>query len=1169
MTKILLVSIISSLLSVNTLFASGSRWDGLQPGARIHGFCVTTVYTDGDDQTVGVRLIHERDDFTLDLFSIESSPQAFYWIKTISKWDKGEPHTCEHLLLGKGNVGRSVAALEEMTLGTSTAYTDQLVTCYHFNTIAGPDAFFRLFEEKLNALINPDFTDEEIRREVAHIGVVARPDGSLWVEEKGTVYTEMVSSYEKPWSYLWETLDETVFGSDQPAANVSGGRPDAIRQMTPADLREFHSEFYHLANMGAIVSIPSSIGVEDCLDRLSKSLSNCQNQADSSSSPGIRITGLPKPNPILPVGSILIRDYPSDNSEDSGEMAFSWPAQLEFGLEEETMLYLFLGALANGSSSLLYEYLFDSEKRQLNLGAGYVYGSSSRYPGRPIRISLGGLANSNITEARIREVRQLILNKISEVARYSAGSTELIRFNARVSAMLAQNRRYYQRVLDTPPQFGDRGGPAGQWLSVLEGLEMEQGDHKSLVLKDILDRIEARINSGENVWTSHISGWKLLESEPYAVAIKPSKNLLKSIGSAKETRLASYVKGFKERYSESDPQAALRRYKTEFDSTTTVLDALQAHTPYPKFVDNPPMTLDPDLQYQVSTIDNVSVIATTFENMKSVTIGLAFNLDPLPEELLVYVPILPALLSQIGVEKNGKVIEHDEMETLLRKEIQSFGAYFSNSEETGRATLILKSSGSNLTEAVRAVDWMQTALTHPLINKSNLVRIHDIAAESLVGVRNTMKGGEEGWVDYPFNAYRFQSNPRFLASDCFLTQAHYYQRLKWMLTDVEGGDTRSGVASYIKLLQKKGKNQSRTSLAVLLQDASRLPVDSAAHTITAELAGDLNIALSDIPDANLASDWDYLVATASHDLMAKPEEALNGMRKALELLTRRSNARCFIISNTTSLNSLEKPIELLLENLPSGSSEIVKLDSSPRIFNRLRERSQGVTPTFAGLINPDTRNGLLHFNAPLHAPYDTSRDAILDALTGKLFGGGGAHGFFMQTWGAGLAYSNGIGYRERMGVERYYAERCPDVSETMRFVVGILNRTPKDPSLTEYVTALCFADSRAADTYEARGEAMAMNLLDDRRPEQVAAFRSAVLTIRYEPGLIDTLWNRREKVYGSTLVGYGKPPVSGRKGAFFMIGPDEQFRAMESLISKSEKSQPVYRLYPRDFWLAN
>ena len=58
------------------------------------------------------------------------------------------------------------------------------------------------------------------------------------------------------------------------------------------------------------------------------------------------------------------------------------------------------------------------------------------------------------------------------------------------------------------------------------------------------------------------------------------------------------------------------------------------------------------------------------------------------------------------------------------------------------------------------------------------------------------------------------------------------------------------------------------------------------------------------------------------------------------------------------------------------------------------------------------------------------------------------------TIGAGLAYSNGVGGSLREGNASYYAERMPDVSQTLHFVIETIRQGPRDPRLAEYVMAV-------------------------------------------------------------------------------------------------------------------
>ena len=183
--------------------------DKLTAGKTINGFRTATVYTNDAGQGIGGRFVHARTGFILDYLQIQSVPQGFVWVNSYPTSDMGEPHTQEHLLLGKGNVGRAVASLENMSLASSTAFTEQWRTSYHFHTAAGPEVFYQMFERKVDALLHPDYTDEEIRREVRNFGVTENPaDKTLRLEEKGTVYNEMVSSFDRPAYRLYRAIDQ-------------------------------------------------------------------------------------------------------------------------------------------------------------------------------------------------------------------------------------------------------------------------------------------------------------------------------------------------------------------------------------------------------------------------------------------------------------------------------------------------------------------------------------------------------------------------------------------------------------------------------------------------------------------------------------------------------------------------------------------------------------------------------------------------------------------------------------------------------------------------------------------------------------------------------------------------------------------------------------------------
>ena len=122
-----------------------------------------------------------------------------------------------------------------------------------------------------------------------------------------------------------------------------------------------------------------------------------------------------------------------------------------------------------------------------------------------------------------------------------------------------------------------------------------------------------------------------------------------------------------------------------------------------------------------------------------------------------------------------------------------------------------------------------------------------------------------------------------------------------------------------------------------------------------------------------------------------------------------------------------------------------------------------------------------------------SRDAQLDFLQHASSAGYGAHGVFTKTISAGLAYSNGIRGNLREGYTGYYAERMPEIPQTLHFAIDVVKKGPRDPALLEYVIALAFQDSNASAGYETRAQAIANDLADGIPPSKVKRFREGIL----------------------------------------------------------------------------
>jgi Zn-dependent M16 (insulinase) family peptidase len=700
-------------------------------------------------------------------------------------------------------------------------------------------------------------------------------------------------------------------------------------------------------------------------------------------------------------------------------------------------------------------------------------------------------------------------------------------------------------------------------------------------MKPQVEQVESLLASGKNFWRDYLAKWKFAETKPYVAVARANPQLITQEQAERTARADAQTNELKKKYNTSDGQEAIKRYKAEYDATTAELEKL-AKLSDAKFIENPPLTLDDQIDYTETSIGDVKLGVARFDNMTGATTGMVLGLYAIPEKDLVYVSSLPDLLRAVGVIKDGKPISYEEMSEMIRKEILSLQVQFTGSPVTRRYELTVRGSGNDAVESERAVAWMSLVLNNPNWRKENLPRIRDLVDQQLSALRRRMQGSEESWVNNPSDAYRYQDSPVYLSAFSFLTQAHNVQRLRWMLKSAGDEENSKAIDAFLsKLATAKGTRDELKSmltamggdnnqtvapeLKTFVDEMSKLP--ATAKALAVDAAADLSQTLGDLPDSSLAADWMYLCNEMRQDLAQSPEKTLADLETVRRRLVNSRNTRMFYIGSTALKQKLEPMYKSVLAAF--DKSDVVKENygNQRRIEARLAARRADATaPVYVGLLAPNMASGVMMNSATLTEYADTSRDGILNFLTSKLYTGGGAHSVFNKTIGAGLAYSNGIGSNPATGLMSYYAERTPELPQTLRFAIGEVKRPMNDP-LAEYVIALAFS-SRASSPYEARGEAMASNMADGVTPEVVSRFRRAILETRKIPDLSAQLYERKDKVHERVFPGYGMKgkDIAGRN--FFVIGAEKQMAAYEAYLKSVEGADTqLYRLYPRDFWL--
>jgi Zn-dependent M16 (insulinase) family peptidase len=1148
----------------------------------VHGFKTTAVYLNDEDKPMGGRFVHVKTGFTLDLLQIESVPQTFIYVNTFPVSDKGEPHTQEHLLITKGNKGHELNTREGMSLARSNAFTNQLYTAYDFYTGAGVDVFYSLFEGYLDALLYPDYTDEEVSREVRNWGVSENPDKTLRIEEKGSVYNEMSTTENNPYRLMFDTVTHLVYGNAHPLSYNAGGSPAGIRELTAAEISAFHDANYYLGNMGAIVSVSKKEQPGDVLNKIDQIVTRLNSEAKKKDH--VKKI-LPPTHPAAEGEKALIR-FPSENAQQPGYMLLAYPATLKLTATEDILLSNFLSVFAGDATTNLYKIFVNSKTRDKDFDAQGVWAYDDANEGQSVFIGLTGIKTENLTEGKADYVRQLIIQELNKIASYKDHSPELIEFNKRFENGLISAGRGFAKFVNSPPKFGFRN-TGGEWYDQLNELNKIDGFQKSVILKPQFEEVKKLLSSGKNIWKTYLGKWGLTTATPYAIVCKADPSLIAQSEVERKDRTEKEIAHLKNLYNLSDDQAAIRRYKEVYDSNTTVLEKM-AQSSQVKFIDNPPLTIDDQLDYkQLKLTGNVPLLASVFNNMTSTTTGIAIDLHGVPQDKLLYLALLPELITRTGIIKNGKAISYEDMSQMMQQQILGLQSYYSTNGTTGRAELVLRGAGNNSAEAQRAVEWMNDVLAYPYWRKENLSRIQDLVEQELSGIRKTMQGAEESWVLDPSDAYRFQDQPLHLATESFLTRTFNIFRLKWMLKDAGDVASSGGILHFLSSLSDVEANRAELkTILKFISDENTLSADfagknkqcaqeflqlpSSAKLLAKDAAADLIQMLNEIPDTSLGTDWKFVCNTMQHDLAQAPAKTLDDLNSLRAGLLKRDNVRFFVIGSENTEQKIVGSINKMVAGFDVHPTIRQRYSSVKMINERVKSRMHTEeTPVFAGLINPDSPTGVFINSAPLVTYADTTQKDLLKYLAAELYGGGGKQSVYTKSTGAGLSYSTGVGASPVSGTFRYYAERTPLLPQTLRFVIDEIKRSPFDSTMLDYVVSLAVGGFRSASDYEVRGEAMANDLEDGFTPDKVKQFRLAILKLRKQPGVIHKIYQYKDQVYEKILPGYGIPSREVKGGNYFVIGPEKQMAAYEAYLKSVEGNDAkLYRLYPRDFWMA-
>ncbi len=1107
-------------------------------------FRAQALYLDPSGAPKGARFVHDQG-LVVDVLFFDSVPQVSVYFRTLPSDERGTPHALEHLLLGKGSEGRRLNTMMPMRMGDHTAGTYSDMTNYQFSSAAGPAEFYELLDVFLGALIRPDITDEEIRREVAHTAVVEE-GGKLALEEKGTVYTEMVSRTEQPASLRWDQMGRMLYGPAHPLALNQGGEPEEIRKLAPPEVRAFHAAHYHLdGNMEMIAALPAGWTAADFLERLNGEILRLEPRPVKRS-----YEGLP-PFAPLKTREIRIGSFPSDGAPAPQSALMAWPPVRTLNTDEQIRADLALALVGGGETSYLYRDLVDQKTRKFNSGATGVGGGVNSLPASFAVLEIAGIPPASVTPGGLQRLRGAVVERMSWLHDLKPGSKELAEAADKVRARIRSNRRSMLKAMEGPPRFGTRS-TGDSWHRALDQLAVEPGFAKALAPDAVLDRLLAELDAGKNPWTAAIERAGMLEP-PYISAVLPDPGLLEQQKTRKQERLKAKAAELASAYGLPEARA-LERYRAEADSATAVLEALGRGSPKPSFLREPPLELD-QLDWKESRLPCGPRLVTTRFQTPFTDISVAFDLRGVPEKDWELLPLLGDALGSVGVvTRSGERLDYLKARERIMTEIYGAGVGVDAYPRSERAELIFSGYASSPEEVDKSVEWIENYLLRPDLSRASRERLIDSLRAGIQDLRGIFQQDEETWVNDAAAAYKYQDRPQYMHISSPFTSLRHLTRLRWRLEDPAPAELAVMRATMTAVMDA-AKTSGRPSAEKLLAG------------VDGELGEYLRWEFSHLPDDSWRGDLREIAADFLADI-GHPDQTISRLRELAGKVLVRGGARVHINGDAANIERAAGRLDELLARLPAGGPPAAAPKRRDLVIDRLRGRFPGLKrPAHVALVSNGGKTGTISVWTPAAGYSSSAPDELVDSLALGVLSGGGAHSLFMRTWGAGLAYSNGLGHPASIGQATYYAEKCPDPAQTLRFVAGVAASTEiNDPFLLEYSLATAFSDYRADGGFSSRGGALAYDLEEGNRPETVRAYKSALLKLARQPGTLALVRARFLKSLGRVLIGLPGGKVSAPNAGSFFIGPDDLILRYEKFLREKGEAEAVVRLYPRDFW---
>ena len=433
-------------------------------------------------------------------------------LRTVPMDSKGVAHILEHTVLCGSErypVRDPFFMMIRRSLNTfMNAFTSSDWTAYPFASQNRKD-FYNLMDVYLDAVFFSRLHELDFAQEGHRIEYSNPADGSSDLVYKGVVFNEMKGAMSAPTSVLWQTLSSYLFPTTTYHYN-SGGDPEAIPDLSYAELKHFYKTHYHPSN--AVFMTFGNLPVSEHHARIEQRALGRFQQLE------IHIAVGDEKRYLAPVNVEEYYAVASDEGiENKTHLVLGWLLGRSTDLEAQLRAHLLSGVLLDDSASPLRQAL---ETTDLGVAPSPLCGLEDSNREMSFICGIEGSEPEHAAELEALVFR--VLRKVAD---------EGIE-RARVEAVLHQ-LEISQR------EIGGDGFPYGLQLA-LRGLSIatHRGDPvAALNLEPVLENLRSDIQDPQFI--KHLVSELLLENQHRVrLTLKPDARLAERREGAEKSRLA-------------------------------------------------------------------------------------------------------------------------------------------------------------------------------------------------------------------------------------------------------------------------------------------------------------------------------------------------------------------------------------------------------------------------------------------------------------------------------------------------------------------------------------------------------------------------------------------------------------------------------------------------------